>query len=39
MKGDIVKIQNGEELEKRLREETDERVKPRIDISQCNGQS
>ena len=30
MKGDIVKIQNGEELEKRLREETDERVKPRL---------
>ena len=30
MKGDIVKIQNSEELEKRLREETDERVKPRL---------
>jgi transposase len=30
MKGDIVRIQNGEELLKRLRTETDERVKPRL---------
>ena len=30
MKGDIVKIQNREEIIKRLREETDERVKPRL---------
>ena len=30
MKGDIVKIQNSEELQKRLRTETDERVKPRL---------
>ncbi len=30
MKGDIVRIQNREELLKRLRTETDERVKPRL---------
>ena len=30
MKGDIVRIQNSEELEKKLRTETDERVKPRL---------
>jgi transposase len=30
MKGDIVKIQNSEELQNRLRTETDERVKPRL---------
>jgi transposase len=30
MKGDIVRIQNSEELQKRLRTETDERVKPRL---------
>jgi hypothetical protein len=30
MKGDIVKIQNRDELLKRLREEIDERVKPRL---------
>jgi transposase len=30
MKGDIVRIQNSEELQKRLRSETDERVKPRL---------
>jgi transposase len=30
MKGDIVKIQNREELLKRLRAETDERVRPRL---------
>jgi transposase len=30
MKGDIVKIQNSAELVKRLHEETDERIKPRL---------
>jgi transposase len=30
MKGDIVRIQNSEELQKRLRTETDEGVKPRL---------
>ena len=30
MKGDLVRIQNSEELQKRLRTETDERVKPRL---------
>lgn len=30
MKGDIVKIQNRDELLKRLREETDDRVRPRL---------
>ena len=30
MKGDIVRIQNSEELQKRLRAETNERVKPRL---------
>jgi transposase/ribosomal protein L19 len=30
MKGDIVRIQNSEELQKRLRTETNERVKPRL---------
>jgi transposase len=30
MKGDIVKIQNRDELLKRLHEETDDRVRPRL---------
>ncbi len=38
MKGDIVRIQNSEELLKRLRTETDERVKPRLIFLNAYGQ-